>query len=340
MSPTPDGSVLRAEGVRKHFYPNRGVLAALARGQGRAVKAVDGVDLDIRRGEIVSLVGESGSGKTTLGEVLTMLQRPTKGRILLNGVDIARLKAKDLRSYRKRMQIVFQDPYQSLDPRMTIFRTVAEPLRVNVRPDKEALYARVVAMLEGVGLSPATSFLYKYPRDLSGGQRQRVAIARALILSPEFVVADEPVSMLDVSVASGILNLMLDLRAKLSTAFLFITHDLSVARYISDRIAIMYRGRIVEIGAAQDIADHPLHPYTQLLLSAIPVADAAGRRERVVSDLETSAMEEAATGCKFQFRCPFVMDVCRDRVPRLTELAVGHAAACYKYPETLPEAIA
>lgn len=340
MTVTTDGYVVRAQGVRKVFHPHGGLLSSLAGRAGKAVKAVDGVDLDIHRGEIVSLVGESGSGKTTLGEVLTMLQRPTEGRILLEGVDVSRLKTGALRAHRKRMQIVFQDPYQSLDPRMTIFRTVAEPVQVHEHPDKDTLYDRVVGMLDGVGLSPATSFLYKFPRDLSGGQRQRVAIARALILNPEFVVADEPVSMLDVSVASGILNLMLDLRAKLGTAFLFITHDLAVARYISDRIAIMYRGRIVEIGPAKDIAENPLHPYTQLLLSAIPVAEARGKRERVVSDLETSAKEQDASGCKFQFRCPFVMDVCRERSPRLTELGPGHAAACYKYPETLPEALA
>jgi len=319
MTPEAGSTVVRAVGVRKHFRPNRGIVASLLGGKADIVRAVEDVSLEIRRGEILSLVGESGSGKTTLGEVLTLLQRPTAGNIFLDGTDLSRLKPGKLRSHRRRMQVVFQDPYQSLDPRMTIYRAVAEPLQVNEHLQKEELYTRVANMLEGVGLSPAEAFLYKYPRELSGGQRQRVAIARALILDPDFVVADEPVSMLDVSVASGILNLMLDLRARLGTAFLFITHDLAVARYISDRIAIMYRGRIVEIGPAVVVTQHPIHPYTQLLLSAVPAIDLTTRRERVVSDLETAD------------RCPFVYDQCRGTVPSLLEVEPAHSAACFKY---------
>jgi peptide/nickel transport system ATP-binding protein len=296
------------------------------------VRAVEDVSLSIRRGEIVSLVGESGSGKTTLGEVLTMLQRATGGSIFLQGEDLSRLPPRKLRPYRRHMQVVFQDPYQSLDPRLTVYRTVAEPIQVNENLAKDEIYPRVVAMLDNVGLSPAEAFLYKYPRELSGGQRQRVAIARALILGPAFVVADEPVSMLDVSVASGILNLMLDLRSKLGTAFLFITHDMAVARYVSDRIAIMYRGRIVEIGPAAEVTGHPLHPYTQLLLSAVPAVNVATKRERVTTDLETADLEQEAIGCAFQFRCPFVMDRCREAVPTLLEVETGHFAACYQYP--------
>jgi peptide/nickel transport system ATP-binding protein len=324
--------VMRAAGVRKHFRPHRGVAASLLRGSGRIVRAVEDVSLSIRRGEIVSLVGESGSGKTTLGEVLTMLQRATGGSIFLQGEDLSRLPPRKLRPYRRHMQVVFQDPYQSLDPRLTVYRTVAEPIQVNENLAKDEIYPRVVAMLDNVGLSPAEAFLYKYPRELSGGQRQRVAIARALILGPAFVVADEPVSMLDVSVASGILNLMLDLRSKLGTAFLFITHDMAVARYVSDRIAIMYRGRIVEIGPAAEVTGHPLHPYTQLLLSAVPAVNVATKRERVTTDLETADLEQEAIGCAFQFRCPFVMDRCREAVPTLLEVETGHFAACYQYP--------
>lgn len=331
MTPEAESVVIRAVGVRRHFYPNRGIIASLLGGKAHAVRAVDGVSLDIRRGEIVSLVGESGSGKTTLGEVLTMLQRPSAGNIVMDGTDLSRLRPRKLRSYRRRMQVVFQDPYQSLDPRMTTYRTVAEPLQVNEDLRRDEVYARVASMLEGVGLSPAEAFLYKYPRELSGGQRQRVAIARALILNPDFVVADEPVSMLDVSVASGILNLMLDLRAKLGTAFLFITHDLAVARYISDRIAIMYRGHIVEIGAAGEVTRHPIHPYTQLLLSAVPTINVTARRTRVVSDLESADRERDAPGCSFQFRCPFVMDKCRGVVPPFVEVEPAHSAACFKY---------
>jgi peptide/nickel transport system ATP-binding protein len=324
--------VMRAAGVRKHFRPHRGVAASLLRGSGRIVRAVEDVSLSIRRGEIVSLVGESGSGKTTLGEVLTMLQRATGGSIFLQGEDLSRLPPRKLRPYRRHMQVVFQDPYQSLDPRLTVYRTVAEPIQVNENLAKDEIYPRVVAMLDNVGLSPAEAFLYKYPRELSGGQRQRVAIARALILGPAFVVADEPVSMLDVSVASGILNLMLDLRSKMGTAFLFITHDMAVARYVSDRIAIMYRGRIVEIGPAAVVTGHPLHPYTQLLLSAVPAINVATKRERVTTDLETADLEQEAIGCAFQFRCPFVMDRCREAVPPLLEVETGHFAACYQYP--------
>jgi peptide/nickel transport system ATP-binding protein len=334
VSREPDAYVVRAAGLRKSFSPNRGIVASLVGGKGRAVKAVDDISLEIRKGEIVSLVGESGSGKTTLGEVLTMLRPPNQGSIIVNDVDLCKLRPAKLRAYRRHMQIVFQDPYQSLDPRMTVFRTVAEPLVVNEDQTKAEVYARVVSMLGSVGLSPAEAFLYKYPRELSGGQRQRVAIARALILDPAFVVADEPVSMLDVSVASGILNLMLDLRSKLGTAILFITHDLAVARYISDRIAIMYRGRIVEIGKSGDVTGNPLHPYTRLLLSAIPDPDATAKRKRVASDLETAEQELDSIGCKFQFRCPLVMDVCRTAVPELVEMEKEHSVACYAYPTT------
>jgi oligopeptide/dipeptide ABC transporter ATP-binding protein len=333
MTAETEPLVVRASSVRKYFNPYKGVVASLVGAKGRVVKAVEDVSLEIRRGEIVSLVGESGSGKTTLGEVLTMLQRPSKGSIFLQETDLSRMRPGKLRAYRRHMQVIFQDPYQSLDPHMTIYRTVAEPVQVNEHPEKDLVYARVVDMLNAVGLSPPDAFLYKYPRELSGGQRQRVAIARALILHPEFVVADEPVSMLDVSVASGILNLMLDLRAKLGTAFLFITHDLAVARYVSDRIAIMYRGRIVEIGPAHEVTQNPLHPYTQLLLSAVPTVDVSTRRERVTTDLETADLEQDAPGCSFQFRCPFVMDKCREMVPALLEVGPGHFAACYQYPE-------
>jgi peptide/nickel transport system ATP-binding protein len=333
MNPEAEPFVVRATGLQKHFALRWGFASSLTGGKARVVKAVEDVTLEIRRSEIVSLVGESGSGKTTLGEVLTLLQRPSGGSIFLEGTDLSRLRPRKLRPYRKRMQVVFQDPYQSLDPHMTIYRTVAEPLEVNEDLDRDQVYPRVLAMLTGVGLSPPEAFLYKFPRELSGGERQRAAIARALILNPQFVVADEPVSMLDVSVASGILNLMLDLRAKLGTAFLFITHDMAVARYISDRIAVMYRGRIVEIGRAGDVTGHPLHPYTQLLLSAVPALDVSTKRERVTSDLETADREQDLVGCSFQLRCPFVMSQCREAVPELTEVEPGHFAACYKYPE-------
>ncbi len=331
MTPSNDVSVVRARGVRKYFTPSAGLLRSLAGRKQRPIRAVDGVDLDIKEREILSLVGESGCGKTTMGELLTMLQFPTEGSIFLGDTNLCELKRRQLRPFRRRMQVVFQDPFQSLDPRMTVFRTVAEPLRVNRDIGKEDLHSSVVRILEQVGLSPASAFMSKFPSELSGGQRQRVAIARALVLGPEFVVADEPVSMLDVSVASGILNLMLDLRQQLGTAFLFITHDLAVARYISNRIAIMYRGKIVEIGLAADVVGSPLHPYTQLLLSAVPVAEGLTRRKRVQTSIEVTEAQREAAGCNFQFRCPWVMDICRNAAPPLRETTDGHSVACFKY---------
>jgi peptide/nickel transport system ATP-binding protein len=324
--------VVRARGVKKYFEPAAGIIRSIVGRRRQIIKAVDGVDLDINRSEILSLVGESGSGKTTTGEVLILLQSPSEGSIFLKGTNLSSLRKRQLRKYRRQMQIVFQDPYQSLDPRMTVFRTIAEPIRVNERIAKDELSSRVMSMLEQVGLSPPDAFLHKYPTELSGGQRQRVAIARALVLKPDFVVADEPVSMLDVSVASGILNLMLDLRQKYQTAFLFITHDLAVARYISDRIAIMYRGNIVELGSAADVVERPYHPYTQLLLSAVPVADVSAERKRVETRTDVMEKEYAAVGCRFQYRCPWVKDVCRSSVPELVQLESGHSVACYKYP--------
>ena len=327
-----DTAIVRARGVKKYFEPAAGIIRSIVGGRRQIIKAVDGVDLDINQSEILSLVGESGSGKTTTGEVLILLQSPSEGSIFLKGTNLSNLKKRQLRKYRRRIQIVFQDPYQSLDPRMTVFRTVAEPIRVNERLGKDELFSRVVSMLEQVGLSPADAFLHKYPAELSGGQRQRVAIARALVLKPDFVVADEPVSMLDVSVASGILNLMLDLRQKYKTAFLFITHDLAVARYISDRIAIMYRGKIVELGSAADVVGKPFHPYTELLLSAVPVADVSTERKRVETRADVVEKEYAVIGCRFQYRCPWVKDICRNSVPELVQVESGHFVACYKYP--------
>jgi peptide/nickel transport system ATP-binding protein len=214
---------------------------------------------------------------------------------------------------------------------MTVYRTLAEPIQVNEKLSRREVYQRVVATLNEVGLGPAEIYLYRFPTELSGGQRQRVAIARALILRPDFVVADEPVSMLDVSVAAGILNLMLDLRAKLGTAILFITHDLSVAGYVGDRIATMYRGKIVELGRSEEIRSTPLHPYTQQLISAIPTVNPGTKRQRIAANLRVAESEDRAVGCRYQFRCPWVMESCRRSEPALTEVHPGHFVACFKY---------
>ena len=330
----PEGSpILRLEGVRKYFAQSGGVLSSIFGRSGRPIRAVDGIDLQVGRGEVVALVGESGSGKTTLGEIATLLLRPSQGRIFLRDVDIVRLSARKLRRMRRHLQIVFQDPFESLNPRMTVFRTLAEPLQVNEKPPRSEVYRRVVAILNDVGLRPAEVYLYRFPTELSGGQRQRVAIARALILSPDFVVADEPVSMLDVSVAAGILNLMLDLRQKLGTAILFITHDLGVAGYVGDRIATMYRGKIVELGPAGEVRGDPLHPYTRQLISAIPVVSSETKRSRTQTTLKVSEAEQSALGCQYQFRCPWVMGVCRKAEPPLAEARPAHMVACFKYSE-------
>ncbi len=340
MSANGSGPLLRVEGIEKKFTLRGGLLGGLLGGKPTVVHAVDGVSLAIDAGQIVSLVGESGSGKTTLGEIICVLQLPTAGRVVFQGVELGKLRARALRRMRPHIQVIFQDPFDSLDPRMTVFRTVAEPLVVTKACPKPELYGRVVAILNEVGLTPPEPFLYRYPGELSGGQRQRVAIARALVVRPEFVVADEPVSMLDASVASGILNLMLDLRERHGTTILFITHDLGVARYISDRIVTLYRGRVVEMGPAAELSDHPLHPYTALLISAVPTAGSDSKRPRAVVPTLAPGAERDLKGCAYQMRCPWVQPVCRIVIPPLRELRPGRWVACHHYadvPDGSPE---
>lgn len=299
------------------------------------IHAVSELSLAIRRGESVGLVGESGCGKTTTGKLLARLIEPSDGSIVFHTdqgeVDIAHLRGRELKAFRRRVQMIFQDPYESMNPRLTIYDTVAEPLDVQgigTVPEREA---RVADLLETVGLTPASSFLFRYPHELSGGQRQRVAIARALVVEPDFVVADEPTSMLDVSVRTGVMNLMQELAERLGVTYLYITHDLAVARYMCHRIAVMYLGKIVEIGETEEVLHHPKHPYTRALLSAVPVPDPTYSRDPVVIKGGVSKPINPIPRCRFYERCTIAEQVCRDEDhPSLKERAGdGHYAACY-----------
>jgi peptide/nickel transport system ATP-binding protein len=293
---------------------------------------VDGVSVEIAPGETVGLIGESGSGKTTVGRMIVRLDDPTYGRIRVNldGTSVA-VDAVDRGDFRRGVQMIFQDPYASLNPRMTIGDVVSEPLDVLRIGGADERMARVVRMLERVGLAPAATYVHRYPHELSGGQRQRVAIARAMVVEPSLVVADEPTSMLDVSVRAGIIELLLDLKRGSGVSYLYITHDLAVARHICDRLAVMYQGRVVELGQTEEVLQHPLHPYTRALVAAVPVPDPSYRRPEPAIHRRSSAIDDPGTRCRFLDRCPTATDRCRtDNQPSLVQVMLGHAAACYE----------
>ena len=319
---------LEIRDLRKH-YPVRGsVLGALAGGVRRVVHAVDGISFAVARGEIVGLVGESGCGKTTTGKLVTRLEMPTSGSILFQGRDIAGLGQAQLRSVRRDLQIIFQDPYDSLDPRYTVELTVEEPLLAQ-RVSAAERRRRVEETLEMVELRPARMFMSRYPHELSGGQRQRVAVARAMVVQPKFVIADEPVSMLDVSIRAGLLTLMRRWNRELGVSFLFITHDLGVARYMSTRIIVMYLGKVVEIGETEAVIGRPLHPYTQMLIAAVPDPDPRNRRAEQELKGEVASAIDLPSGCRFHPRCPLAQAICREQEPALRELQDGRQAACH-----------
>ncbi|MFB0830883.1 ABC transporter ATP-binding protein [Brevibacillus laterosporus] len=310
----------------KKYYPITGGVFAREIG---AVKAVDDVSFRVKRGETLGLVGESGCGKSTTGRSILRLIEPTSGEVLFEGKNVARMKREEVRELRKDMQIIFQDPFASLNPRHTVGKILEEPLIVHGINSSKERSKRVHELLEVVGLS--SYHAGRYPHQFSGGQRQRIGIARALILNPKLIVADEPVSALDVSVQSQVLNLMQDLQKEFNLTYLFIAHDLSVVRHISDRVGVMYLGRIAELADKDELYTNPLHPYTKALLSAVPVADPDKKQERIILQGDLPSPANPPSGCTFHTRCPHVMDVCREKRPEMLASRENHLVACHLY---------
>ncbi len=324
--------LLDVQGLQK-FFPIRKGLLKREIGQ---VRAVDDVSFTVDKGETLSLVGESGCGKTTTARCILRALTPTAGRILFQGgngrvVDVATLRKSDLRPLRRQMQMIFQDPFSSLNPRRTLFDIVAEPLVANRIGTRQEQVERVAELLQMVGLRP--EYIRRYPHAFSGGQRQRIGIARALALNPSLIVADEPVSALDVSVQAQILNLMLSLQARLGLTYLFVAHDLSVVKHVSDRVAVMYVGRIVEMAETQGLFTTPKHPYTEALLSAVPKPDPRLRAQRIVLEGEVADAANPPAGCYFHPRCRYAVEACRTRTPQLTEIQPGHFVSCHRAEE-------
>jgi oligopeptide transport system ATP-binding protein len=321
-----DGPLLQVRGLTMHFPITEGIVVTKKIGD---VKAVDGIDFTIGRGETLGLVGESGCGKTTTGRCILRLEKPTAGQILFDGQDVAGMQGRDLVSLRKRMQVIFQDPYSSLNPRMKVGDIIGEPIKVHgVEPDARKRDSRVRELLSVCGLDP--KFADRYPHEMSGGQRQRVGIARALALDPEFIVCDEAVSALDVSIQAQIVNLLEDLREKFKLTYLFIAHDLSVVRHLCQRVAVMYLGRIVETAAVDELFDNPLHPYTQALLAAVPVPDprVEAARDFRPTRGEVPSPINPPSGCVFHPRCPVATPNCGQSRPVMRELRPNHWVAC------------
>jgi len=320
---------LTVTNLKKYFPVEKGFLDRLLTSQKSFVHAVDDVSFSVNRGDILGLVGESGSGKSTTGRLCLKLIEPTTGSIMFEGVDLAKLHGEDLRRFRKNMQLIFQDPMSSLSPRIRVGDAVKHALSFQGVGTASEQTERTRAILERVGLKPWSNFYDRYPHQLSGGQRQRVVIARALVLNPKFVVADEPIAMVDVSVRAQILELMLELKKEFDLTYLFITHDLAMANYVCHSIAIMYLGKIVEAGSKEDVFGRPLHPYTLALLSSIPVPDPKAKLQRIIPKGEIPSPINPPKGCRFHPRCPYAQDICSEREPQLDEIKPQRYAACF-----------
>ena len=318
--------LVRVDNLKKYFPINRGIIIQRHVGD---IKAVDGITFNIHRGETLGLVGESGCGKSTTGRAILQLYRPTAGNVFFEGDNLVEMKGERLRQQRRQMQMIYQDPYASLDPRMTVGNIVGEPLQVHKVAAGKARQDRVQELLKVVGLNPY--FINRYPHEFSGGQRQRIGVARSLALNPSFIVCDEPISALDVSIQAQVVNLLEDLQADMGLTYLFIAHDLSMVRHISDRVAVMYLGKIVELTDRDTLYAEPQHPYTEALLSAVPIPDPVveEERQRVILEGDVPSPANPPEGCNFNTRCPKVMRVCHEQEPEFKEIAPGHWCACH-----------
>lgn len=326
---TKTENLVEISGLKKWFPVQKSFLEQFAAGHTDYVRAVDGVSFDIHRGEAFGLAGESGSGKTTIGRLAIGLETLTEGSVLFDGIDLQSLKSEELRRLRRRMQVIYQDPMASLNPRLSLGEAIMQGLKIHFPQKSKEHRDIVLMMMEKVGLTPPLFYFNKYPHQISGGQRQRVVIARALITQPELILADEPIAMADVSVRALLLDLMIQLKEELNLTYLFITHDLATAKYICDRIGVLYLGRFAEIGNLRDVYAHPLHPYTQALLAAVPVPDPHRRRMQSMPEGEIPNPINPPSGCRFHPRCPFAEELCAQQEPELRQLKPMHAVACH-----------